>query len=152
MKQRIGLFVALIASNEFILLDEPTNGLDPTGIDSLLKLIKNLSLDFGITFIISSHILENLDKVCNKNVLIRNEKLISLDSSEYMKFKIYSFEVSQSMIVECLEENKIPYEVNKRDIIVSVSDIEKVESLFNEKNISISKEKTSLSEVYFNDK
>ena len=152
MKQRIGLFVALIASNEFILLDEPTNGLDPTGIDSLLKLIKNLSLDFGITFIIPSHILENLDKVCNKNVLIRNEKLISLDSSEYMKFKIYSFEVSQSMIVECLEENKIPYEVNKRDIIVSVSDIEKVESLFNEKNISISKEKTSLSEVYFNDK
>ena len=42
--------------------------------------------------------------------------------------------------------------MNKRDIIVSVSDIEKVESLFNEKNISISKEKTSLSEVYFNDK
>ncbi|MCJ1970191.1 ABC transporter ATP-binding protein [Lactococcus carnosus] len=152
MKQRIGLFSALIASNEFVLLDEPTNGLDPTGIDDLLKLIKKLSLDFDITFIISSHILENLDKICNKNVLIRDEKLIYLDSSEYMKFKIYSFEVSQNMIIKILEAKAISYESNKRDIIVSASDIEQVESLFNEKNIRISKEKSSLSEVYFNEK
>ena len=151
MKQRIGLFSALIASNEFVLLDEPTNGLDPTGIDDLLKLIKKLSLDFDITFIISSHILENLDKICNKNVLIRDEKLIYLDSSEYMKFKIYSFEVSQNMIIKILEAKAISYESNKRDIIVSASDIEQVESLFNEKNIRISKEKSSLSEVYFNE-
>ena len=123
MKQRIGLFSALIASNEFVLLDEPTNGLDPTGIDDLLKLIKKLSLDFDITFIISSHILENLDKICNKNVLIRDEKLIYLDSSEYMKFKIYSFEVSQNMIIKILEAKAISYESNKRDIIVSASDI-----------------------------
>ena len=152
MKQRIGLFSALIASNEFVLLDKPTNGLDPTGIDDLLKLIKKLSLDFDITFIISSHILENLDKICNKNVLIRDEKLIYLDSSEYMKFKIYSFEVSQNMIIKILEAKAISYESNKRDIIVSASDIEQVESLFNEKNIRISKEKSSLSEVYFNEK
>ena len=152
MKQRIGLFSALIASNEFVLLDEPTNGLDPTGIDDLLKLIKKLSLDFDITFIISSHILENLDKICNKNVLIRDEKLIYLDSSEYMKFKIYSFEVRQNMIIKFLEAKAISYESNKRDIIGSSSEIEQVASLFNEKNIRISKEKSSLSEVYFNEK
>ena len=44
MKQRVGLFVALIASNEIVLLDEPTNGLDPEGIRGLLNLIKELSL------------------------------------------------------------------------------------------------------------
>lgn len=69
-----------------------------------------------------------------------------------MKFKIYSFEVSQNMIIKILEAKAISYESNKRDIIVSASDIEQVESLFNEKNIRISKEKSSLSEVYFNEK
>ncbi|WEV60838.1 ABC transporter ATP-binding protein [Streptococcaceae bacterium ESL0729] len=149
MKQRIGLFVALIASNEFILLDEPTNGLDPAGIDSLLKLIKQLSVDQGITFIISSHILENLDKVCNKNVLLRDQKLIMLDSVEYLKFKIYSFELSQSGLIELLELEGIPYEQEGRDIIVSAVNIGQVELLLSTKNIPMNKEKVSLSEVIF---
>lgn len=68
MKQRVGLFIALIASDELILLDEPTNGLDPNGINSLLTLIKKLAKNHGLTFIISSHILSNLEQVCTKTI------------------------------------------------------------------------------------
>ena len=51
MKQRVGVFIALIASDELILLDEPTNGLDPNGINSLLTLIKKLAKNHGLTLL-----------------------------------------------------------------------------------------------------
>lgn len=149
MKQRVGICVALIASNEFILLDEPTNGLDPRGIFELLNLIKELSKKFGITFIISSHILENLEKICNKNILLRNRKIISLDSEKYLKYRISSFEVSQFDLIKYLENEGYEYEVKGGEIIVS--NINEIEKFFYTLNINIKKEKLSLSEVYFDE-
>lgn len=149
MKQRIGLFVALIASDEFILLDEPTNGLDPSGISSLLNLIKKLSIERGITFIVSSHILENLEKICNKNILIRNNTLKMLNSDGNTKYIIYSPEISQNDLIKILDANGYRFEKNNRDIIIS--DLEIVEEFLRSQNITIQKEKMSLSEVFFDE-
>lgn len=150
MKQRVGLFIALIASEEFILLDEPTNGLDPIGIKNLLDLIKKLSSEKGITFIISSHILQNLEQICNKAVLLRNHTISSLDAKKHMKYKIYHPDLSQSELICLLEDNGFDYEQNGRDIIVR--DIDAIEEMLQrEKNITIQKEKISLSEVYFDE-
>ena len=75
MKQRVGLFVALIASDEFILLDEPTDSLDPNGINSLLILIERLAKNHGLTFIISSHILSIIKQVCTKKLFVEESQI-----------------------------------------------------------------------------
>ena len=113
MKQRVGVFIALIASDELILLDEPTNGLDPNGINSLLTLIKKLAKNHGLTFIISSHILSNLEQVCTKNYLLKNHKLIYLDDSNNVKYKIYTEDLSLKSLMTLLKLNGIPFERQK---------------------------------------
>lgn len=88
MKQRVGLFVALIASEEFILLDEPTNGLDPTGIRDLLCLIRKLADEKQITFMVSSHILQNLEQICDGYIVMKNSNAIVLETSKMGEKKL----------------------------------------------------------------
>ena len=57
MKQRLGIARAIITKPELIILDEPTNGLDPIGIKDIRDLIRMLNKEYGITFLLSSHIL-----------------------------------------------------------------------------------------------
>lgn len=88
MKQRVGLFIALIASEELVLLDEPTNGLDPTGIKDLLILIRKLADEKGITFLISSHILQNLELICDGYIMMRDSKAIIYEASKMGQKKL----------------------------------------------------------------
>lgn len=76
MKQRLGIAMALISDPEFIILDEPMNGLDPVGIIQIRELIQKLNQKNGITFLISSHILSELDKVATKYGFISRGRLI----------------------------------------------------------------------------
>ena len=66
MKQRLSLALALLSKPELLILDEPTNGLDPAGILELRNLIKKLNEQEGITFLISSHILSEVEKMVNQ--------------------------------------------------------------------------------------
>ena len=70
MKQRLGIAVALVHDPELIILDEPTNGLDPQGIADVRKLIRHLSNDQGKTFVISSHLLTEIELVANRILII----------------------------------------------------------------------------------
>lgn len=76
MKQRLGLALALLNNPDFIILDEPINGLDPMGIVEMRNTIKKLNQDYGITFLISSHILKELYLVATRYGIINDGKLI----------------------------------------------------------------------------
>jgi len=83
MKQRLGIAMALLSEPEFIILDEPMNGLDPVGIVQIRELIKKLNNELNITFLISSHILTELDKVATKYGFISRGRLLKeMDSNE----------------------------------------------------------------------
>lgn len=76
MKQRLGLALALLNNPDFIILDEPINGLDPMGIVEMRNTIKKLNQDYGITILISSHILRELYLVATRYGIIDEGKLI----------------------------------------------------------------------------
>ncbi len=76
MRQRLGIAMALIGNPEFIILDEPMNGLDPEGIIGIRELIIKLNTEKGITFLISSHILDELQKVATTFGFIHKGELI----------------------------------------------------------------------------
>ena len=76
MKQRLGIAIALIGNPDFIILDEPINGLDPQGIVEVRELILKLNHEFGITFLISSHILGELSKLATHYGFIENGHLV----------------------------------------------------------------------------
>jgi ABC-2 type transport system ATP-binding protein len=77
MKQRLSIAIALCSDPEFIVLDEPMNGLDPEGIVQVRELIKSLSTNKKITFLISSHLLAELSKIANRYGIIHKGKLLS---------------------------------------------------------------------------
>lgn len=76
MRQRLGLGIALLSDPEFLILDEPTNGLDPMGIVGLRKLIKKLNREKGLTVLISSHILSELHQLATSFGIIHKGKLL----------------------------------------------------------------------------
>lgn len=75
MKQRLGIAQALLGDPEVIILDEPANGLDPMGMKFLRDLILYLRDEKGLTFLISSHLLDELQKISNKIIMINEGKL-----------------------------------------------------------------------------
>jgi len=87
MKQRLGLGLALISDPEFLILDEPTNGLDPMGIVELRELIKKLNREKGLTVLISSHILSELHQLATQFGIIHKGKLLEELSSKKLDEK-----------------------------------------------------------------
>ncbi len=75
MKQRLGIASALLADPSLLVLDEPTNGLDPAGIVEMRALIRSLA-DDGITVFVSSHLLGEIDQICDHLVMIRSGQLV----------------------------------------------------------------------------
>ena len=76
MKQRLAIGVALLGNPDFLILDEPINGLDPTGIQDMRNFLLKLNREEHITIMISSHILGELSKIATKYGIIKNGKLI----------------------------------------------------------------------------
>ncbi|MGL5245556.1 MAG: ABC transporter ATP-binding protein, partial [Sarcina sp.] len=87
MKQRLGIAQALIGNPKLLILDEPTNGLDPAGIIEMRQLIKSLPEKKGITVIISSHILSEIELIANEVGVINKGKLIYEGTLEELKEK-----------------------------------------------------------------
>jgi len=82
MKQRLGIAVALLGNPEFMILDEPVNGLDPAGMKEVRDLIVKLNTEKQMTFLISSHLLDELSKIATKYGIINNGYLIEEFTAE----------------------------------------------------------------------
>ena len=76
MKQRLSIAIALLHEPELLILDEPTNGLDPNGIIETRELIKNLNREHGTTVIVSSHILNEVERMATHVGIIHKGKLL----------------------------------------------------------------------------
>ncbi|MDB5201956.1 MAG: Phosphonate-transporting ATPase [Ferruginibacter sp.] len=77
MKQRLGIAVALVHNPRLVILDEPTNGLDPQGIADMRQLILHLSRDLGKTVIVSSHLLNEIEQIANRMIIIHKGSKIA---------------------------------------------------------------------------
>lgn len=122
MRQRLGIARALINEPNVLILDEPTNGLDPEGIKDLRNLLKKLAKE-GMGILISSHNLAELESFCNKVLIIDNGTII--ETSEVKEFKNngnkYTFNVSNTKDLDIegiyeVTKNKFSYSGEKEDI------------------------------------
>ena len=94
MRQRLGIAQAILHKPNLLILDEPTNGLDPEGIKELRDLLKNLAKKEKMGIVISSHNLAELESFCNKVTIIKNGEIVETSSINEVK------KVEQSYIIE----------------------------------------------------
>ncbi len=77
MKQRLGIALAMLPDSEFIILDEPTNGLDPAGIIEIRNIVREYNRQFGTTIIITSHLLNEIEQICHDIAIINQGQIIA---------------------------------------------------------------------------
>ena len=85
MKQRAKLAQALVHSPELVVLDEPTNGLDPSGREEMLALVRRLSSELGIAVLLSSHVLEDVTRTCDAVVVLREGRVVTAGRIDEME-------------------------------------------------------------------
>lgn len=123
MKQRLAIAISLIGNPEFLVLDEPINGLDPTGIKDIRDLIVKLNKENNITVLISSHILGELAKIATCYGVICNGKLVDEFTAEELRSRVRkcleinvdNIELANKVIEENL--NTKNYEIKSDQII-----------------------------------
>ncbi len=84
MKQRVKLAQALVHDPNLLLLDEPTNGLDPAGRDAMLTLIHRIGTEFGISVVVCSHLLGEIERICDSLIAIEGGRLLRADRIDAM--------------------------------------------------------------------
>lgn len=159
MRQRLGIAVALAGDPDFLILDEPVNGLDPQGIIEMRELILKLNRERRITVLISSHLLDELSRLATHYGFIDNGcmvKEISREELEAACRKCFRIEVSDSRILaRVLEEQGLEYTIlsdTRADIFAGI-DITKLTLALAEQNcniLSIQEKDESLESYYMN--
>lgn len=121
MKQRLGIAIALVGNPDFLILDEPINGLDPEGIIEVRELILRLNQEKGITILISSHYLDELSKIATHYGFLDNGQILKeITNQELEQNSKKRIQIKVTNIKECVklfEENNISYEVISTDEI-----------------------------------
>lgn len=112
MKQRLAIAAALLGSPRLLLLDEPTNGLDPAGIQEMRDLICSLPKEYGMTILISSHLLSEVDQMADCAGIIRGGELIFQSSlsalHEHSRKNLLLKTMDNNKACLLLKENKLP--------------------------------------------
>jgi len=85
MRQRVKLAQALVHGPDVVFLDEPTNGLDPSGREHILDLIGSLWRELGVSVVMSSHLLRDIERVCDRVIIIAHGRLVAHDSIAALK-------------------------------------------------------------------
>jgi len=125
MKQRLGIAQALLHNPKILILDEPTNGLDPAGIREIRDYLQRLAKEENIAVIVSSHLLSEIELMCDRVVIIKNGQFVqeySLreqvkgDEQIVVAFEVDQVEEANELIKGTIQENKIIVSVMKEDI------------------------------------
>ena len=127
MKQRLGIANAILGDPEILILDEPTNGLDPQGIADVRNMIRRFNREFGMTVIVSSHILGELEHTADRFGIVNNGIVVR--------------EISQDDLKE-----------KKQAVEIAVDDLEKAKRLLAEGGVRVLREveeKSTLEDFYF---
>jgi ABC-2 type transport system ATP-binding protein len=104
MRQRLALAQALLGRPRLLVLDEPTNGLDPNGIHGLRILLRKLATEQGLTIFFSSHLLSEVEELCDRVVVLhRGEVMAAGPLSEVMNVKGYRYRIDVSDVDKALE-------------------------------------------------
>ena len=159
MKQRLGLAITLLHKPKVLILDEPTNGLDPEGIKKVRDILKEISHKDGVAVFVSSHILSEMQLMCDRVAVIDNGKIVKIEEisseeeekTEVLDVKVKNIEKAQKILKEKFNlESKL--EQNNIEITVET---EKVPEIIKELAIAdveikavIPKEHT-LEEIFF---
>jgi ABC-2 type transport system ATP-binding protein len=126
MRQRVKLAQALVHDPSLVLLDEPTNGLDPAGRDQMLDLVARIGLEFGISILMSSHLLAEIERVCDHLVLIEGGKLVQSGSIGAFtgRIELLTVEVDGPVagLAAYLEERGYPARAGLRTLEVDIAD------------------------------
>lgn len=160
MKQRIGLAQAMVHKPKLLILDEPTNGLDPTGIHQLRDVLKKYAHEQKGAVMVSSHILSEMQLLCDRVGIINNGKLISVCTMEELEkmnsASVYAIKVSDTeKAKDLLKDNKKISDIEVQDDIIRAGieeeDIASVVRLLVTGGVDISevrKNESSLEEVF----
>ncbi len=107
MKQRLGLALALLSSPDLLILDEPTNGLDPNGIIETRELLLHLSKDHGVTILISSHLLSEIEKLVSHIGILNQGKMLFQGTIE----QLHEISQEQSIIEIDTNQNSLAIQI-----------------------------------------
>ena len=112
MKQRLGLAAALLGHPRLLLLDEPTNGLDPAGIQEMRELICTLPHQYGMTVLVSSHLLAEIDQMATHVGIIDNGSLIFQDQlsvlHEHSRSRMHFATTDDAQALQLLKQARLP--------------------------------------------
>ena len=156
MRQRLGIAQALLHNPKLLILDEPTNGLDPEGIKEVKVLLKRLAEKENMAILISSHNLAELDTFCNKISIIKNGEIVETSDIETFKKDIKKdcciLEVEDTSIInsiidyknEILTEREIRIYIEKSQVPMLLKEL----ILRNIKVYSIAEENLSLEDAF----
>lgn len=115
MRQRLGITLALLPDSEFIILDEPTNGLDPVGIVEIRQIIREYNKQFGVSVMVSSHLLSEVEQICDHLILIDEGRLKAwgaigelLDCRPHLRLRTSSQDAAVALLQRAVSEHKLP--------------------------------------------
>lgn len=158
MKQRLGLAAALLGFPRLLILDEPTNGLDPAGIQEMRELICTLPSEYGITVIVSSHLLSEIDQMADHVGIIRKGELVyqnTLESLHSHAKQQIALRVSHTAIaLDLLRRDGITAAQEKEYLLLPMLEDDRIASLCRQliaQNISlyrVEKREKSLEDIF----
>ncbi|GAA3336886.1 ABC transporter ATP-binding protein [Amorphoplanes nipponensis] len=125
MKQRVKLAQSLVHDPDLLLLDEPTNGLDPAGRDAMLALIQRIGSEFGISVVVCSHLLGEVERICDSLVAIEGGRLLRADRISAMTeaSEVLAIEVSEGTdeLAAALTALELPVTRDGRMVLVPLT-------------------------------